>query len=347
MHRLQRTRRGGLFLAILAVTGSALVAASSPAGLERLQVQMSRAAADARGEVGVAVKHLESGTELAINGDQPFPMASTFKLPVLIELYAKVKAGQLGWDQMIDIGVTDLHLGSGDLAPLIDPPGARLSLHNVANLMMMISDNSAADICLAAAGVRDVNARLAALGIQGIRVDRSCQELILDYGGQDTDHLKNRTLKELRDVMPRGPRSEEQRWAADDRYAADPRDTATPRAFVALLEKIWRGEAIDRASSDAILETMKRCRTGAGRIRGLLPPDTEVMHKTGSIGGVLDDVGIITLPNKAGHVAIAIMTKRTRATSEQVEKAMADIARSAYDYFLFDAPAGGSAATPR
>jgi beta-lactamase class A len=336
MPHMNGIRRICVILLLLAVTSAVRPAAfTAPAGLDRLQAQIVRTALATRGTVGVAIKHLESGAELLVNADEPFPMASTFKLPVLVELYAKAKAGQLNWDEMVEIGVSDQHLGSGDLAPLFDPPGVRLSLHNVANLMMLISDNSAADVCLAKAGAKDVNARLATLGISGIRVDRSCQELILDYGGQDTAKLKNLTLKELREAMPRTPRTDEARFAADDKLAADPRDTATPRAFVALLEKIWRGEAVDRASSDAILVTMKRCRTGQQRIRGLLPRDTEVAHKTGSLGGVLDDVGIIYLPDNAGHVAIALLTKRTRASSEQVEKAMAEIARDVYDYFYF------------
>src|SRR5437899_3846471 len=75
-------------------------------------------------------------------------------------------------------------------------------------------------------------------------------------------------MNELRESLPRGGgRSEEERWAADDKYAADPRDTASPRAFVALLEKIVRGQAVDRAASDAMLALMKRCQTGRQRIR--------------------------------------------------------------------------------
>lgn len=347
MPNLHTARR--LTAAIVMIAASTLVthAAPTPAPLERLRSQIIHAAAGAHGSVGVAIRHLESGTELFVNGDEPYPMASTFKLPVLVELYAKAKAGRLSWDEPVDIGPLDQHLGSGDIAPLFDPPGIKLSLHNVANMMMLISDNSAADLCLAKAGVTDVNARLATMGIKGIRVDRSCQELILDYGGQETAKLEHLALKELRKAYPETPRTEEARYAADDRYAADLRDTATARAFVNLLTKIWRGEAVDRASSDAILDTMKRCRTGAGRIRGLLPRGTEVAHKTGSMGGVLDDVGIIYLPDNAGHVAISIMTKQTRATSEQVERAMAEIARYAYDYFYFTAPAGATESTSR
>jgi beta-lactamase class A len=319
--------------------------ASVPAGLDRLHAQITRAAAGARGAVGIGIKHLESGVEIYVNGDEPYPMASTFKLPVLVELYAKAKAGQLNWDEVVDIGPLDQHLGSGEISVLFDLPGAKLSLHNLANMMMLISDNSAADMCLAKAGTADVNARLAALGIKGIRVDRPCQELILDHGGQDTAKLKDLPLKELQAARrPQQPqeqpqRTDEARWADDDRYAADSRDQATPRAFVALLDKIWRGEVVDRASSDAILETMKRCTTGAGRIKGLLPRGTVVAHKTGSMGGVFDDVGIIYLPDNAGHVAIAVLSKSARAVSADAEKAIAEIARYAYDYFYFTAAA--------
>jgi beta-lactamase class A len=324
-------------LVLLAIAAGVRTHAAGPsASLARLQAQIERAARGARGNVGVTVKHIESGAEIAVNGDEPYPMASTFKLPVLVELHAKAKAGRLDWDEKVDIGPLDQHLGSGELTPLYDVPGVTLSLRNVANLMMLISDNSAADICLGKAGARDVNARMAALGVKGIRVDRPCQELILDYQGQDTATLKNLPMNELREALPRGSgRSEEERWAADDKYAADPRDTASPRAFVALLEKIVRGEAVDRAASDAMLALMKRCQTGRQRIRGMLPADTEFAHKTGSMGGSLSDVGVLYLPNNAGHVAIAVMTKRTRASSEQVEKAMAEIGRYVYDYFYF------------
>ena len=249
----------------------------------------------AQGMVGVAIKHLESNVSLSINGDEPFPMASTFKLPVLVELHAAAKAGALNWDERVEVTSKDQHLGSGDITPLFDPPGLAVSMRNMANLMMMISDNSAADICLAKAGAAKVTARMRGLGIDGIRVDRSCQELILDYQGRDTARLKDLARDDLREAMRReagGPQGVEGRFAADDRIAADPRDTATPNAMVMLLERIWRGQAVDRPASDAMLELLKRCRTGTGRIPGLLPGGTVIAHKTGTLGGVVDDVGI-------------------------------------------------------
>jgi beta-lactamase class A len=295
--------------------------------------------AGARGRELRGWKHLESNASIAINGDDAFPMASTFKLPVLVELHAAAKAGGLRWDDIVEITAKDQHLGSGDITPLYDPPGVALSMRNIANLMMMISDNSAADICLARAGAAKVTARMRSLGVQGIRVDRSCQELILDFQGRDTATLKGLARDDLREALRRDPRPQslEARFAADDRLAADPRDTATPNAMVALLEKIWRGQVVDRAASDAMLDLLKRCRTGENRLRGLLPAAAEVAHKTGTLGGVVNDVGIIYLPGNAGHMAIAVISKRTRASIEDVERAVAHIARYAYDYFLFTA----------
>jgi Zn-dependent M28 family amino/carboxypeptidase len=80
---------------------------------------------------------------------------------------------------------------------------------------------------------------------------------------------------------------------------------------------------------------MKRCRTGEARLKGLLPPGTTVAHKTGTIGGVVNDVGIVYLPGATGHVAIAVMSKQTRAPADRVERTIAEIARAAYDYFYF------------
>ena len=340
-----QTRLAGRSLALVAslVAFGTSFTAEQPAPvsrhLERLRGRIEAALPLAQGVVGVAIKHLESDASMAINGDEAFPMASTFKLPVLVELHAAAKSGGLRWDEMVEISSRDQHLGSGDITPLYDPPGVALSMRNVANLMMMISDNSAADICLAKAGAAKVNARMHSLGVLGIRVDRSCQELILDFQGRDTAKLKGLARDDLREALRRDapPQTLEARFAADDRLAADPRDTATPNAMLALLEKIWRGQAVDRAASDAMLDLLKRCRTGENRLRGLLPAATEVAHKTGSLGGVVNDVGIIYLPGNAGHVAVAVMSKRTRASIEDVERTVAQIARYAYDYFLFTA----------
>ena len=119
MRHSNRAPRVWLALAVLAcVAGASTLVAGAPAPLERLQAQIARAASAAHGTVGIAVKHLESGADLYVNADEPFPMASTFKLPVLIELYAKAKAGTPSWDEMIDVGLLDCHDDQADAGDL-------------------------------------------------------------------------------------------------------------------------------------------------------------------------------------------------------------------------------------
>jgi beta-lactamase class A len=261
---------------------------------------------------------------------------------VLVELMAQVKEGKYTLDDEVNIQRTDQHLGSGMLSSLT-VPGIKLSVRNLVNLMMMISDNSATDILLAKVEPENVNKRLLGYGIEGISVNRSCQQLIMDWMGVDYQKYGGLTLEQIeaesRKMPEQGPEARrEARW----KFIQDPRDQATPGAMNRLLEKVYRKEILDSASCDLILFIMLQCQTGEGRIRGGLPPGTPLAHKTGTIAGTVNDVGIITLPDGLGHVALSILTKDFEDKTEDVEKILAEIARFVYDYFAFagDVPQG-------
>jgi beta-lactamase class A len=81
---------------------------------------------------------------------------------------------------------------------------------------------------------------------------------------------------------------------------------------------------------------MRRCETGLTRIKGSLPPGTEVMHKTGTIGMTTNDVGIVTLPGDGGHVVISVFVKSSEKEIPDRERAIAEVSRAVYDYFLFN-----------
>jgi beta-lactamase class A len=72
------------------------------------------------------------------------------------------------------------------------------------------------------------------------------------------------------------------------------------------------------------------------RIPGLLPTDTVIAHKTGTIGGSINDTGLVFLPYNAGHLAITVLMKDGRAVTAERERVIADITRYAYDYFVFN-----------
>ena len=312
-------------------------AASSDPRLVRLEAELKRLADIAGGKVGVAAVHLETGREVILNRGEPFPMASTFKVPVAVQLLSRVDSGKVRLDSMITVRQSELHPGSGTMTRLLDDPGVTLSVRNLLELMLLISDNSATDLVLrAAGGSAPVNARLAALGVSGISVDRPTLQLIADaIGVKNLPREEEFTLQAfgaLVDAVPEGAQK-----AAAEAFYRDRRDTSTPEGMARLLESIWRGRALSKQSTDLLLDIMRRCETGENRIKGLLPPGVVVRHKTGTLGiGVANDVGIIDLPDGAGHLVLAVFVKESTKPAETQERAIAQIARAAYDYFVFN-----------
>jgi len=331
------TRRVVLTTFLLTAT---LVAADSQ--LARLEREMERVSKIAGGEVGASAIHLETGRKVSFHGDERFPMASTFKIPVAVQLLHRIDAGEVKLDQMVEPHPSDLHPGSGTLTELFNQPGVALSVRNLLELMLRISDNSAADILLRlAGGPAAVTARMHELGITGISVNRPTARLIADWDGVKNLPPENQWSPEMwTKLLEAVPRDQAQKAAAAS--DKDPRDTATPDAMTALLARIWLHdrEVLKPESADLLLDIMRRCETGQARLKGILPQGTEVAHKTGSIGGTTNDAGIITLPDDTGHVAIAVFVKGSENPVPARERAIAEIARTAHDYFLFATPSG-------
>lgn len=172
--------------------------------------------------------------------------------------------------------------------------------------MLIHSDNHAADILFKDVGgpsaVRDW---LHDNGVTGVHVDRTIAQL----------------LHSRRDL-----------W--------DRRDSATPMAMVDLLRRIYKAELIRPESRNYLLDLMSQCQTGRNRIKAMLPFGTPVEHKTGTLDGLADDVGFITLPD-GRRVAVAIFTRG----GNDRPRTIAETARAIYDGFksVFAWPFGSPA----
>lgn len=307
----------------------------SDAGLQRLEREIARLAKGSGGVVGATAIHLQTGRRVSLNGAERFPMASTFKVPLAVQLLTRVDKGELKLDQMIEVKLSDLHPGSGTLAELLNKPGLALSVRNLMELMLLISDNSATDILLREAGGGDaVTARMRSLGIEGINVNRSCARLIADWIGVANLPAEETWSPEMFKLAFSTVNAEEQKAAAK-KFEQDPRDTSTPDGMAALLERIYRKDLLKSESAELLFDIMRRCKTGQARLRGILPQGTEVAHKTGTIGGTTNDVGILTLPDGAGHVAVAVFVKSSEKEVPARERVIAEIARAVHDFFLF------------
>ena len=324
-------RAAGLFA--LALTFAAPLAAQPQATLPPLDVQpleqrLATIAHVPAGKVGLAVVDVASGRAVSINGAERFPMASTVKVAIAATYLSQVDAGKRSLATMIAFD-EKRRLASEGIGQSLPHPGIALSAANYIELMLTVSDNSATDMLLAQlGGPAAVERWLIAHHVEGVRIDRTIGRLLLDETGLPigTDGDPVAALRAA-DTMPM--LTPAQLDAAAARFDADPRDTATPLGFARLLARIDKGELLKPASAKFLIDTLARTTTGPDRIKGGLPADTVVAHKTGTLHGISDDVALVTLPD-GRRVAIAAFT-RGIADGKARARIIADAARAIYD----------------
>ena len=302
--------------------------------LNVLKKELSRLADLSGGKMGIGVIHLETGRKIFINNNTRYPLASTYKVPIAVQLLKRVEKGEINLTDMTNVQPKDQHPGSGILSVLFVAPGIELSLRNQLELMMIISDNSATDICLSAAGgANQVTNLLKKNNIRNMSIDRPTIGIIGDWlgleleGGVNSNKVMNEKYNDL---------SKEAMREARNKFEEDPRDTATPKAMAELLQMIWSNKILRKESSELLLDIMSRCQTGEDRLKGLLPTDTYVAHKTGTIGSTTNDVGIIRLPNNKGNIVVVAFVKDSELDIPVRERAIAHVSRAVHDYFLFN-----------
>src|SRR5690348_13952380 len=131
------------------------------------------------------------------NSRKALPQGRPFKGAILAGIFYPPGGGQLSLADRCQVTTGHVPPG-GTIALLLDGPGLQMSIHNLINLMMRVSDNSAADILINKLGPANVTARMHALGLDSIRVDRTTLEMILDQEGVDYAAYGRLPLAELR-----------------------------------------------------------------------------------------------------------------------------------------------------
>ena len=141
---------------LLAFIAQPAWAASSP-GLRSLEQQLASLVAASPGDVGVAALDLRSGELVSVNGDEPFPMASTVKVAIAANYLAQVENGRRS---------------------LNDTIGGRSASRLMEN-MLVHSDNYATDLLLKdLGGPQTVQAWLTQNSLTGVRIDRNIAQLL-------------------------------------------------------------------------------------------------------------------------------------------------------------------------
>lgn len=277
---------------------------------------------DLSGMVGVAVHDFESGADFTFNASEIYPTASTLKVPLLYALYRLADADELDLSERVTLSYANRVPGSGVLQHMDE--GLQPTLRDLAELMIIVSDNWATDLLWNRMGKTTVDATLAEIGMNQTSLPMTIFELFATLAGVDpaapeTDY--DYLMEYLKDY---DPQPDNPAMGFDARN-----DTSSPADMVKLLKLIDAGDGITAESREAMLDILKH-QNFTTILQGRLPNGAgiEVAHKTGSLRGVKNDVGLVYSPK--AHYAIAFLSRGQDDIPEVVDR-MARVSRWVYD----------------
>lgn len=276
------------------------------------------------GPVGVYVDHLEKDLVLAYNADELYPTASTLKTPLLYELYRQSEAGEVDLTKRITTSYANRVPGSGVLQDLDE--GLNPTIRDLAELMIIVSDNWATDLVYDIISKEKMAATLKSLGLENTFIPLTIREMFCALADKDPNDPEV-TYEVLRDHL-KNYKSSPDSLA----YAADSRnDVSSPRDMGKLMRIIHEGQGLSEDGREGVIKILKDQNFNTV-IPGRLPVDEniETAHKTGSLRGVKADVGIVYSP-KVNYI-ITFMSKGQDDSAETTDR-MAHASRWIWDQF--------------
>jgi beta-lactamase class A len=278
---------------------------------------------EAQGEFGVAVTHLETGETAGHQADQLFQMASAFKIPIIATLMRDVDAGKLRLDQRITLRFEERVPGSGVLQEL--DAGAALTVKDLAMLMTIVSDNYATDMLINLVGLDKIEAHMHELGLTSIHLPQTCWQLLNRCVGMEEESPSPQGFAEYE----RREETGDYELRIDVGEPTTVNNVASPADLNRLLTMVAKKEILTASSCDLILDILRRQQYNS-RLPYLLPAGTKVAHKTGTVNGVVNDAGIIYLPDGKGSIAITVLSRNVEE-KQAAERTIAQVARAVYD----------------
>ena len=262
---------------VATLLGALALASTSFAQSTSLDSRIRAEVAPFKGKVFLYAKNLDTGENYSFNGDERVRTASTIKIAVMIEAFARIAEGKAKWTDELVLTKAARYGGSGILPELSD--GLRLTLQDCLRLMMLLSDNTATNMVLdylssgTNVGADAVNERMNSLGFKATRIMRR-----VGGGGESKEGKLDDNLK---------------------RFGLG---ATSPHEMVQIMEKLERGEIISKEASKQMIDLMKReqARYSIGRTM----PEVPMASKYGALDALRSCVAI--LYTKKGRIAMAI-----------------------------------------
>lgn len=278
---------------------------ASAQSIDLLRQQIQQVISTKNADVGVSIVGQTGKDTLSIQGNRHFPMQSVFKFHIALMMLSEIDKRKFALDQEIEIKEQDLLPGL--YSPIREkyPKGVSLPISSILEYTVSESDNVGCDVLLRLLG-----------GPQKVE----------DYFVKNG--FKNISIKINEEVMQHNWDLQFQNWT-------------TPKAATEVLLSFYRANQtfLSKTSYEFIWKVMTQTSTGQGRIKGQLPPGTQVAHKTGFSGtnkdgitAAVNDIGIV-FTSREGYFFIGVFVTNSKEDTASNEKIIADIAKLTWDYF--------------
>ena len=232
------------------------------------------------GVMGVYAIDLTTGNTIASNADEIFPTASTIKIPILAELFHQAQQGKLNLSDIYTLKSSDLVGGSG-ISSAFTPGVTKLTLRDLAALMISVSDNSMTNVIIDRIGIDNVNALLDSLGLSHTRLRRKMMDI---------------------------------KAAAEGRE-----NTSTPHEMSQLLEALYRGEVLNKQFTEDFFNLLSIHKESY--LPRLLPEDLRIANKPGELEGVRNDCGIVFTGKRPYALCVmSTYVRHEREAGDAIEK---------------------------
>ena len=260
----------------------------------KLERNLQKTCEDFPGVMGIGVKSLESEDEIILINGE-----ETFPIGSSIKIPILIEFYKKVESGSIDSSTPFTYLsehgvGGTGVIQFLTPGEVIMPLKDYAMLMINVSDNIATNILIDLLNMEDINKTIKNLGLQKTILQRKMMD-----------------------------------WNA---VAEGKENISTPREAIELMDCIFKKRGLSQFVCDNVLNVLKKPKTGA--IRNSVPDDIEVADKSGSVEGVLCDIGIVFLPRKS--YAVAVMTKHIPISDFKnlnTESSMRSITKIIHNYF--------------
>ncbi len=243
---------------------------------QKLESNIQEVDAYLDGVMGVAIEDLTTGDHFFLHEDEVFAQASSIKITVLANLYLQAQQGKLKLTDLYTVQSSDL-VPDSDIMGGLTPGVTRLTLRDLATMMVAVSDNSATNVLIDRVGMPNVNAMLDSLGLTHTRLRRKMMDV--------------QAAKEGRENI------------------------STPREMMTLLDAIYHGKVLNKESTAdffAMLSTNKD-----SLIPRDLPADLKIANKPGELEAVRNDSGIVFVEGRPYVICVMTSFLRNERDGEQ------------------------------